>query len=49
MSANSGSSHAGDLEKNPAEAGVGNISYEKRPSYVLPDGAVPGETFDIGQ
>ena len=38
-----------DLEKNPAEAGVGNISYEKRPSYVYADsGAVPGEAFEYG-
>ncbi|KAL9083713.1 MAG: hypothetical protein Q9159_005613 [Coniocarpon cinnabarinum] len=38
-----------DLEKHPAEAGVGNVSYEKRPSYVDSDsGAVPGEAFEYG-
>lgn len=37
-----------DLEKNPAEIGIGNASYEKRPSYVDDDGAVPGEAFEIG-
>lgn len=37
-----------DAEKNPAEAGVGNIPTEKRPSYVYEDGAVPGEAFVIG-
>ena len=37
-----------DMEKHPAEAGVGNISYEKRPSYVAEDGAVPGEAFEYG-
>ncbi len=36
-----------DVEKNPAEIGVGNVSYEKRPSYVLNDGAVPGESFEF--
>lgn len=37
-----------DTEKNPKAAGVGNVSYEKRPSYVLEDGAVPGESFEYG-
>lgn len=38
-----------DVEKHPAEAGVGNISYEKRPSYVDSEtGAVPGEAFTYG-
>lgn len=38
-----------DLEKHPAEAGVGNVSWEKRPSYVDSDtGAVPGESFEYG-
>ncbi|KAI9653683.1 MAG: hypothetical protein M1831_005711 [Alyxoria varia] len=37
-----------DLEKNPAEVGVGSETYEKRPPYVYEDGAVPGEAFDYG-
>jgi len=37
-----------DVEKNPAEAGVGNVPAEKRPSYVDSDGAVPGESFEYG-
>ena len=37
-----------DLEKNPAEVGVGSSPYEKRPSYVYEDGAVPGEAFEYG-
>lgn len=37
-----------DVEKSPAEAGVGNISADKRPAYVLDDGAVPGESFVYG-
>lgn len=37
-----------DVEKNPAEAGVGNIPAEKRPEYVYDDGAVPGESFQYG-
>lgn len=37
-----------DMDKNPKDAGVGNVSYEKRPSYVLEDGAVPGESFEYG-
>ena len=37
-----------DLEKHPAEAGVGSAPYEKRPSYVYADGAVPGEAFEYG-
>ena len=37
-----------DMEKNPAEAGVGNIPADKRPSYVDDDGAVPGESFEYG-
>lgn len=37
-----------DVEKNPAEAGVGNVPSEKRPAYVYEDGAVPGEAFVIG-
>lgn len=37
-----------DVEKNPAEAGVGNVSFEKRPDYVDSDGAVPGEAFEYG-
>ena len=42
--------YAHDTEKNPVEAGVGNISFEKsrQLSYVDADGAVPGESFDIG-
>ncbi|KAK4982078.1 Purine-cytosine permease fcy21 [Elasticomyces elasticus] len=38
----------GDPEKNPAEAGMGNLSYQKRPAYVDDDGAVPGESFEYG-
>jgi len=37
-----------DVEKNPAEAGVGNIPADERPSYVDSDGAVPGESFEYG-
>lgn len=37
-----------DLEKHPAEVGVGNIDHDKRPSYVYEDGAVPGDAFGIG-
>ena len=37
------SSHSYDLEKNPAETGVGNV-----PHYVNDDGAVPGESFEYG-
>lgn len=37
-----------DMEKNPAEAGVGNIPSDERPSYVDADGAVPGESFEYG-
>lgn len=37
-----------DLEKNPAEAGVGSVTYEKRPSYVYEDGAVPQDAFGYG-
>lgn len=37
-----------DVEKNPAEAGVGNVPADKRPSYVDDDGAVPGESFEYG-
>ena len=38
-----------DLEKHPAEIGVGNISPEKRPSYVHSEtSAVPGESFEYG-
>ena len=37
-----------DLEKNPVEAGVGNVSADKRPDYVDDDGAVPGESFEYG-
>lgn len=46
----SSSSFEKDVEQlpNPAEAGVGNVSYEKRPSYVYENGAVPGESFEIG-
>lgn len=36
-----------DTEKNPKEVGIGN-DYEGRPSYVHPDGAVPGESFEYG-
>lgn len=44
-----------DVEKNPAEA-VGGSPYEeydsgngkRHPSYVLEDGAVPGESFEVG-
>lgn len=39
---------ARDLEKHPAEAGVGSVPAEKRPSYVYEDGAVPGESFEYG-
>ena len=42
------SDYSKDMEKNPAEAGVGNVSYDQRPSYVYGDGAVPGESFEIG-
>lgn len=44
----SSDSYAHDVEKHPAEAGVGNIPSEKRPAYVLEDGAVPGEAFEYG-
>jgi len=37
-----------DLEKNPAEAGVGNVDASRRPMYVDEDGAVPGESFEYG-
>lgn len=37
-----------DTEKNPAEAGVGNVSADRRPSYVYDNGAVPGDSFEIG-
>lgn len=37
-----------DVEKHPAEAGVGNVRSELRPSYVDDDGAVPGESFEYG-
>lgn len=37
-----------DMEKNPKEIGVGNISPDRRPSYVHEDGAVPGESFEYG-
>ena len=37
-----------DLEKNPKLVGVGNVSADKRPSYVYDDGAVPGESFEYG-
>ena len=41
--------YARDLEKHPAEAAVGNVSHEKRPSYVEVDtGAVPDDAFDYG-
>ena len=41
-------SYEKDLEKHPAEVGVGNIDSSKRPSYVYEDGAVPGEAFELG-
>ncbi|TKA75428.1 Purine-cytosine permease fcyB [Cryomyces minteri] len=37
-----------DIEKNPAEAGVGKVPYDERPPYVHEDGAVPGESFEYG-
>lgn len=37
-----------DMEKHPAEAGVGNVPSDKRPDYVDDDGAVPGEAFEYG-
>ncbi|KAK5201203.1 Purine-cytosine permease fcy21 [Cryomyces antarcticus] len=37
-----------DIEKNPAEAGVGNVPYDERSPYVHEDGAVPGESFEYG-
>lgn len=37
-----------DIEKHPQEVGVGNIPYTARPSYVHEDGAVPGESFELG-
>lgn len=40
--------HSKDLEKHPAEAGVGNVPSDQRPSYVDEDGAVPGESFEYG-
>lgn len=36
------------MEKNPVEAGVGNVPASERPSYVTEDGAVPGESFEYG-
>jgi hypothetical protein len=55
MSNSSGNSYElRDVEKNTqklpnaAVMGVGNISSEKRPSYVYDDGAVPGESFTYG-
>ena len=41
------SSYSHDLEKNPAETGVGSIPSETRP-YAGDDGAVPGESFEYG-
>lgn len=37
-----------DMEKNPAVIGDGNVTWEKRPSYVDSDRAVPGKTFAYG-
>ena len=37
-----------DLEKNPAEAGVGSVDSGNHSPYVGSDGAVPGESFEYG-
>lgn len=41
-------SYDDDVEKNPVEAGVGNVPFEQRPAYVDETGAVPGESFEYG-